>query len=158
MKLLELSPAGRIAVASQGGRPSGIVCAETRHEYRLASAGPCRAGVRDSVVGGARIRAGQGHPVRRFFGGLKEEITEFERTAGITVTTTSGASVGDGPNTIAAQLRRGVSADVIVLSREGLTPLIAEKRIVAGSDTNLAQSVLGLIVRAGAAKPDIRSC
>ena len=27
---------------------------------------------------------------------------------------------------------------------------------MAGSDTNLAQSVLGLIVRAGAAKPDIR--
>jgi molybdate transport system substrate-binding protein len=44
---------------------------------------------------------------------------------------------------------------VVILSREGLTPLIAEKRIVEGSDTNLAQSTLGMIVRAGTPKPDI---
>jgi molybdate transport system substrate-binding protein len=90
-----------------------------------------------------------------FSAAYKELVPEFERTAGITVTTTSGASVGTGPNTIGAQLRKGVPADVVILSREGLSDLIAEKRIVSGSDTDLAQSVLGMIVRAGAPRPDI---
>jgi molybdate transport system substrate-binding protein len=73
------------------------------------------------------------------------------------VTTSSGASFGNGPNTIGAQLRRGVSADVVILSREGLSELIAEGRIVAGTDTDLAQSPLGVAVRAGTPRPDISS-
>ena len=36
-------------------------------------------------------------------------VPEFERTSGIKVTTTSGASQGVGPQTIAAQLARGAS-------------------------------------------------
>jgi molybdate transport system substrate-binding protein len=90
-----------------------------------------------------------------FSAAYKDLLPEFEKTSGITVTTTSGASVGDGPNTIPGQIRRGVPADVIILSREGLNPLIAEKRTVAGTDRDLADSILGLIVRAGAPRPDI---
>ena len=47
-------------------------------------------------------------------------LPEFERTSGIKVTTESGASQGAGPQTIAAQLARGVPADVVILSTEGL--------------------------------------
>ncbi len=90
-----------------------------------------------------------------FSAAFKELLPEFEKTSGLTVAMTSGASVGDGPNTIPARIRRGVAADVVIMSREGLNPLIAEKRTVAGSDTDLADSILGLIVRAGAPKPDI---
>ena len=82
---------------------------------------------------------------------------EFEKSTGINVTVTRGASQGSGPDTIGAQLRRGVAADVVIMSREGLDDLIAEKKIVAGSDVNLGQTPLGMAVRAGAPKPDIRT-
>jgi molybdate transport system substrate-binding protein len=90
-----------------------------------------------------------------FSAAFREALPEFERTAGVTVTTTSGASQGSAPNTIGAQLRRGVPADVVIMSREGLSDLIAEGRIVSGTDVDLAQTPLGVAVRAGAPKPDI---
>jgi molybdate transport system substrate-binding protein len=90
-----------------------------------------------------------------FSAAYREVLPEFERTTGIKVTTTTGGSVGNGPNTIGAQLRRGVAADVVILSREGLSELMSEGRIVAGTDTDLAQSPLGVAVRAGAPKPDL---
>ena len=65
-------------------------------------------------------------------------LPEFERTTRIKVTTGSGSSQGAGPQTIAAQLARGVSADVVILSREGLSELIAANRITAGSDVLVA--------------------
>src|SRR5262249_46231786 len=60
-----------------------------------------------------------------------------------------------GPQTIGAQLARGVPADVVILSREGLNELIAANRIAAGTDVDLAQVPLGVAVRAGAPKPDV---
>jgi molybdate transport system substrate-binding protein len=90
-----------------------------------------------------------------FSAAFKELLPEFERTSGITVTTASGASMGDGPNTIPNQVRRGVPADLIILSRDGLADLVKEKRTVPGSDADLARSLQGMIVRAGAPKPDI---
>lgn len=82
-------------------------------------------------------------------------LPEFERASGIHVATGSGASQGSGPQTIAAQLARGVPADVVILSREGLTELIAAQRIAPGTDVDLAQVPLGVAVRAGASKPDV---
>lgn len=90
-----------------------------------------------------------------FSAAYRQLLPEFEKTTGITVTTTSGGSIGSGPNTIGAQVRRGVPADVIILAREGLTELIGEGRIVPGTDRDLAQSTIGMVVRAGAPKPDI---
>lgn len=90
-----------------------------------------------------------------FSGAYEELLPQFERTSGIKVTTGSGASQGSGPQTIAAQLARGAPADVVILSREGLTELIAAKRIVAGTDIDLARVPLGVAVRAGTAKPDV---
>ena len=81
-------------------------------------------------------------------------LPEFERTTGVAVTTESGASQGNGPETIGAQLRRGVPADVVIMSREGLDDLIAGGLIVAGTDVDLAQTPLGVAVRSGARKPN----
>jgi molybdate transport system substrate-binding protein len=90
-----------------------------------------------------------------FSAAFREALPEFEKASGISVTTTSGASQGSGPNTIGAQLRRGVPADVVIMSREGLDELIAGGRIVAGTDIDLARTPIGVSVRAGAPKPDI---
>src|SRR5207302_3268227 len=92
-----------------------------------------------------------------FSGAYERLLPEFERTSGIKVTTGSGASQGDGPQTIGAQLARGEKADVVILSREGLDSLIAANRIVAGTDVDLATVGIGVAVRAGSAKPDLSS-
>ncbi len=92
-----------------------------------------------------------------FTGPYEKLLPEFERTTGIKVTTGSGSSQGTGPQTIAAQLARGVPTDVVILSREGLTELIAAGRIAAGTDVDLARTPIGVAVRAKAPKPDVRS-
>ena len=90
-----------------------------------------------------------------FSGAYEELLPEFERESSIKVATGSGASQGTGPQTIAAQLARGVPSDVVILSREGLGELIAAKRIVAGTDVDLARVGVGVAVRAGAPKSDV---
>lgn len=88
-----------------------------------------------------------------FSGPCEQLLPEFERTAGIQVSTGSGASQGTGPQTIAAQLARGVPADVVILSREGLADLIAAHRIAPGTDVDLARTPLGVAIRAGGMVP-----
>src|SRR5436309_2100649 len=78
----------------------------------LASTSPAHAQLKLIISGG-------------FSTALQQVLPEFERSTGITVITLSGASQGKGPETIAAQLSRGVPADVAILSREGLAELIA---------------------------------
>ena len=90
-----------------------------------------------------------------FSGAYEQLLPEFERTSGVKVTTRSGASQGLGPQTIAAQLARGVPADVVVLSREGLSELMAANRIIPGTDVDLARVPLGVAVRSGTLKPDV---
>ena len=90
-----------------------------------------------------------------FSGPYEKVLPEFERATGVKVITGSGSSQGAGPQTIAAQLARGVPADVVILSREGLTDLIAGGRIVPGTDVDLARTPLGVAVRAGTHKPDV---
>jgi len=86
---------------------------------------------------------------------LAEILPEFEKTSGISVEVSRGASQGPGPDTIRAQLRRKVAADMVILSREGLNDLIKDGLIATHSDVDLASTPLGLAVRAGAPKPDI---
>ena len=90
-----------------------------------------------------------------FRGAYDAVAPEFEKASGLALVTTSGASIGSGPTTIPNQIRTGAAADVVILAREGLNELIAEHRIVAGSDVDLARSLIGMIVRAGSPKPDI---
>jgi len=90
-----------------------------------------------------------------FTGAYEQVLPEFEQASGLKVTTGSGASQGDGPQTIGAQLARGERADVVILSREGLDGLIAAGRIAAGTDADLATVGIGVAVRKGAARPDL---
>ena len=85
----------------------------------------------------------------------RQVLPEFEKETGLKVTTLSGSSQGKGPETIAAQLARGVPVDVVIMSREGLAELMKEGRIAAGTDADLATAAIGVAVRAGAKKPDV---
>ena len=90
-----------------------------------------------------------------FSAAYQELLPQFEKSTGITVTTVRGESQGDGPTTISAQLRRGLPADVVIMSKEGLAELSAEGRIMTGSEVDLARVPLGVGVRAGTPRPDI---
>jgi molybdate transport system substrate-binding protein len=90
-----------------------------------------------------------------FAGAYEQLLPDFERASGMKVATGSGSSQGAGPQTIGAQLARGVPADVVILSREGLNELIAAERIAAGTDVDLARARLGVAVRAGTPMPDV---
>jgi molybdate transport system substrate-binding protein len=85
----------------------------------------------------------------------RQVLPEFEKETGISVATLSGASQGKGPETIRAQLARGVEVDVVIMSREGLQDLMAENRIAPKTDADLATAAIGVAVRSGARKPDI---
>jgi molybdate transport system substrate-binding protein len=85
----------------------------------------------------------------------RDILPTFEQTTDISVVTASAASQGTGPNTMKAQLERGARADVVILSREGLSELIAAGRIVAGTDVDLASVPIGAAVALGKPKPDI---
>jgi molybdate transport system substrate-binding protein len=53
------------------------------------------------------------------------------------------------------RLRGREGADVVILTREGLSELAGEGRVAAESCVDLARSYVGLAVRAGAVHPDI---
>jgi molybdate transport system substrate-binding protein len=90
-----------------------------------------------------------------FSAAYQELRPKFEKANNLTITTLRGASEGTGPSTIGAQLRRGVQADIVIMSRDGLLQLIAEGRIAPGTQLDLARVPLGVAVRAGAPRPDI---
>ena len=90
-----------------------------------------------------------------FSGAYEELLPEFERASGIKVATGSGASQGTGPQTIAAQLARGVPSDVVILSREGLDELIAAKRNLAVLPTSEIMYAAGVDF-AGDIAPEIQ--
>lgn len=81
----------------------------------------------------------------------------FERATGHRLITTRGPSMGDSPEAIPTRLARGEMADVVILDG-GAADELAERGVVrAGSRVDLAKSQIGMVVRAGAAKPDISS-
>jgi molybdate transport system substrate-binding protein len=88
-----------------------------------------------------------------FNAAYRETLPEFEKSTGIAVSTTMGYSQGDG-DTIAKQLARGVPADVVILAKEGLADIQADK-IVAATKVDLAETPTGVSVRTGYPKPDI---
>ncbi|SDE01395.1 substrate-binding domain-containing protein [Belnapia rosea] len=82
---------------------------------------------------------------------------EFERATGHRLVTAQGASMGSAPDAIPQRLARGEPADVLLLAGSALDRLIAEGRAMPGSRTDIAESRIGMAVRAGAPRPDIAS-
>jgi molybdate transport system substrate-binding protein len=92
-----------------------------------------------------------------FYGVYSELGPAFERASGHRLVTTRGPSMGDSPEAIPARLARGEPADVVILDGGAADELARRGLVRAESKTELARSLIGMVVRAGAAKPDIGS-
>jgi molybdate transport system substrate-binding protein len=92
-----------------------------------------------------------------FYGAYSDLGPTFERSSGHHIVTTRGPSMGDSPEAIPARLARGESADVVILDGGAADELARKGLVRAGSKVELARSLIGMVVRAGAAKPDIGS-
>jgi molybdate transport system substrate-binding protein len=81
----------------------------------------------------------------------------FERASGHRLITTRGPSMGDSPEAIPTRLARGEAADVVILDGGSADELSKRGLVRAGSKVDLARSQIGMVVRAGVAKPNIGS-
>jgi len=87
----------------------------------------------------------------------KELAPEFERVTGNRVLTAYGPSMGTTVNAIPIRLERGEPADVLIMVGYALGDLIKQGKVVANSRVDLTKSLIGVVVKSGAPKPDISS-
>jgi molybdate transport system substrate-binding protein len=92
-----------------------------------------------------------------FHGVYSELAPAFERASGHRLVTTRGPSMGDSPEAIPTRLARGATADVVIMDGTAADELGSKGLVRSDSKTVLARSLIGMVVRAGAAKPDIGS-
>jgi molybdate transport system substrate-binding protein len=92
-----------------------------------------------------------------FFGAYAELGPAFERTSGHRLVTTRGPSLGDSPEAIPTRLAKGEIADVVILDDSAADELGRRALVRPESKVELARSQIGMVVRAGAPKPDISS-
>jgi molybdate transport system substrate-binding protein len=81
----------------------------------------------------------------------------FERASGHRLIPTRGPSMGDSPEAIPTRLARGEIADVVILDGASADELAKRGLVRAGTKVDLARSQIGMVVRAGVAKPNIGS-
>lgn len=77
-------------------------------------------------------------------------VPQFEKTSGNTVSVAN--------DTVGALMKRiaaGESFDVVVMTPQAVDKLTAEGKVMSGSRTSLARVGVGVMVKAGAARPDI---
>src|SRR5215217_1144356 len=79
----------------------------------------------------------------------------FEQMTGKKVNSAYGASMGNAPDAIPQRLARGEPTDIIILARSALDEFAAKGVVRPVSRIDLAESRIGVVVRAGAPKPDI---
>ena len=92
-----------------------------------------------------------------FYGVYAELGPVFERANGHHLITTRGPSIGDSPEAIPTRLARGEVADVVIIDGASVDELGRRGLVRADSKVELARSLIGMVVRAGAATPDISS-
>ncbi|MEA2839345.1 MAG: molybdate transport system substrate-binding protein [Methylobacteriaceae bacterium] len=86
-----------------------------------------------------------------------ELVAQFEQKTGHHVVNAWGPSMGATPQAVPNRLARGEPADVVIGVREALDKLAAEGKVDGKSETNLAKSLIGAAVRAGAPHRDMSS-
>jgi molybdate transport system substrate-binding protein len=86
-----------------------------------------------------------------------ELVPEYERSTHDKLVTEFGPSMGTTHNAIPIRLERGEAIDVVIMAGPALDDLIRQGKVRAGSRVDLVQSYIGMAVKAGAPKPDIRT-
>src|SRR5467141_106632 len=120
--------------------------------------GLSKLGLAALVIAGAAAAADVQVMISAGFYGVYSELgPAFERASGHRLLTTRGPSMGDSPEAIPARLARGERADVVILDGGSADDLGRRGLVRADSKVGLARSLIGMVVRAGAAKPDIGS-
>src|SRR4029434_2293982 len=92
-----------------------------------------------------------------FYQAYSELAPVFERSSGHHLITTRGPSLGDSSEASPHRLKRGEPADVLIGVGASIDDLSRQGLVRGGSKVDLARSEIGMVVRAGAAKPDIGS-
>ncbi|MGJ7531971.1 MULTISPECIES: substrate-binding domain-containing protein [unclassified Variovorax] len=112
-----------------------------------------------SLGGGSKPAGGDIHVMTSggFTAAYNDLRPEFEHSSGRTVKTAYGASMGNASDSIPSRLARNEPADVVILARPALDALVAQGKVVPGSQVDLVRSAIGFAVRKGAPKPDISS-
>jgi len=90
-----------------------------------------------------------------FSAAYKELVPLFEKATGNTVVTAYGPSMGETPQAIPMRLSRHEPADVLIMVGYALDDLVAKGQVIAASRVALADSPIGVAVKAGAPKPDL---
>src|SRR5690349_12281868 len=90
-----------------------------------------------------------------FFQAYSELVPAFERSSGHRVTTTRGPSLGDSPEAIPERLKRGEPADMVIAVAASIDELARKGLLRSATKVDFARSQIGMVVRAGARKPDI---
>ncbi len=80
---------------------------------------------------------------------------KFAADTGNTLDTILGPSMGKAPEAIPNRLAHGEKADVVIMVGYALDDLIKQGKVIPASRVELADSRIGMVVRAGAAKPNI---
>jgi molybdate transport system substrate-binding protein len=88
---------------------------------------------------------------------LTKLVPDFEKKTSIDVATVFGPSMGNTPEAIPNRIQRGEPVDLVIMADTALDSLIKSGKIVPGSRVDLVRSDIGMVVRAGAPKPDISS-
>src|SRR5690349_695654 len=81
---------------------------------------------------------------------LEELVPSFEKASGHKLTITWGTAA-----VLVKKVHEGESADVYVLTKQGVDALVKEQKMSAPPDAVFASSGMGMVVKAGAPKPDI---
>src|SRR6202051_3174519 len=89
-----------------------------------------------------------------FHGAYSELAPTFERASGHHLITTRGPSMGDSPESIPTRLAHGEAAEVVILDGGAADELGKRGLVQASTKTALARSLIGMVVQAGAEKPD----
>lgn len=92
-----------------------------------------------------------------FYHAYHEMSPAFEKASGQKLVTIRGPSLGDSPEAIPNRLKRGEAVDVVIMVGASIDDLMGQGLVRPGSKVDLARSQIGMVVRAGATKPDIGS-
>ena len=81
---------------------------------------------------------------------LEELAPKFEKASGNKLTITWGTAA-----ILVKKVQAGETADLLVLTKQGLDALLKEGKVAPGSDASFASSGMAVVVKQGAPKPDI---